>query len=175
VAQVAGPSEHELVGRPLPDLLVRSTSGTSVRLAALDDVVLFVYPRTGRPDEPVLDAWTRLPGARGCTAESCGFRDLAADFRTLGLSIFGLSSQDRAEQHESAERLRLGYPLLSDPELELGRALGLGTFRFEGRDLYRRSTLVVRDGAIVVAQLDVSDAFSHPQELLALLRRTRER
>ena len=73
------------------------------------------------------------------------------------------------------ERLHLPYPLLSDPELTLGRALGLPTFTFEGRQMYKRSTLVVRDATIATAQFEISDAPSHPRELLALLRRRPDR
>ena len=126
--------------------------------AALGDFVLFIHPRINRPDEPGATEWVLIAGARGCTAESCGFRDLADDFQTLGLSIYGLSTQDSADQLEAAERLHLTYPLSSDPELERGRALGLSTFHVEGRDLYRRSTLVVHRGSIVAAQLEVAMA-----------------
>ena len=169
--------EGELVGRLIPDLSFQATARGAVQLsdAALGDFVLFIYPRISRPDEPGATEWVLIPGARGCTAESCVFRDLADDFHTLGLSIYGLSTQDSAEQLEAAERLHLTYPLLSDPELELGRALGLSTFHFEGRDLYKRSTLVVRRSSIVAAQLEVSNGPAHPYELLAQLGRGADR
>lgn len=143
--------------------------------ASLGDYILFIYPRIARPDDPAADEWLVISGAKGCTAESCEFRDLADDFRDLGLSIYGLSTQDTADQVEAAERLHLPYSLLSDPGQALRRALGLPTFTFEGRQLYKRSTLVVRQGTIVAAQLEVSDAASHPRELLALLKRGTDR
>ncbi|GAB2578776.1 hypothetical protein GCM10009593_16480 [Microlunatus antarcticus] len=142
-----------------------------MRLAdtSLGGFVLFIYPRIARPDDQVSAEWLRIPGAKGCTAESCEFRDLVDDFRELGLLIYGLSTQSTADQARAVQHLRLSYPLLSDPELTLQRGLGLPIFTHEGRQLYKRSTLVVRAGAIAIAQLEVSDAASHPHELLALL------
>lgn len=140
---------------------------------SLGNFVLFIYPRIIRPDEQVSAEWLRIPGAKGCTAESCEFRDLTEDFLDLGLSIYGLSTQDFAEQAQAAQRLRLSYPLLSDPGLTLQQALGLPTFTYEGQQMYRRSTLVVRGASIAIAQLEVSDAASHPHELLSLLRASR--
>jgi len=159
------------VGRAIPEIVLPSTAASAVRLAdrSLGGFVLFIYPRIARPDDQVGAEWLRIPGAKGCTAESCEFRDLADEFRELRLSIYGLSTQDTADQAQAVQRLRLSYPLLSDPGLTLQRALQLPTFTYEGRQLYKRSTLVVRDGAITVAQLEVSDAASHPHELLALL------
>ena len=165
--------EEELVGRPIPDLVLASTAGTTLRLAdaSLPDFVLFIYPRIARPEDPVAAEWLAIPGARGCTAESCEFRDLAIDYRDVGLSIYELSTQGTADQVRACERLHLPYPLLSDPQLKLQRSLGLPTFTFEGRQLYRRSTLVVRQATVAVAQLEISDAPSHPRELLARLQR----
>jgi len=161
-----------LVGRTIPEIGLPSTAGSTVQLAdtSLGGFVLFIYPRMTQPDDQVSVEWLRIPGAKGCTAESCEFRDLADDFRELGLSIYGLSTQDATDQAQAAQRLRLSYPLLSDPELTMQRALGLPTFTYEGRQMYKRSTLVVRGASIVIAQLEVSDAALHPHELLALLR-----
>jgi peroxiredoxin len=172
VADVAAAvPDGRLVGRPIPEVVLPSTAGRAVRLedTSLGDFVLFIYPRIWGPDDQVSEEWLRIPGARGCTAESCEFRDLSDDFSKLGLSIYGLSTQSTADQAQAVQRLRLSYPLLSDPGLTLQQALGLPTFTYEGRQLYRRSTLVVHGGAIAVAQLEVSDAAAHPRELLALL------
>lgn len=164
-------SGQRLVGMPVPVLGFPATTGHLVDLAegALGDFVLFIYPRTGRPDQPEGDEWALIPGAKGCTAESCEFRDLAAEFSLIGLSIFGLSTQDTAYQQEAAERLHLPYPLLSDPQVKLGRALGLETFSYDGSELYKRGTLVVRSRVIVMAQLEIADAAVHPADLLATL------
>ncbi|UOE45096.1 peroxiredoxin [Agromyces larvae] len=164
-------SGQRLVGMAVPDLGFPATTGHVVDLAQepLGDFVVFIYPRTGRPDRPEGDDWALIPGAKGCTAESCEFRDLAAEFSLIGLSIFGLSTQDTEYQREAAERLHLPYPLLSDPQMKLGRALGLETFSYDGVELYKRATLVVRDRVIVMAQLEITDAASHPRDLLAIL------
>lgn len=160
-----------LVGMPVPVLEFAATTGGTVDLGRdeIGDFVLFIYPRTGRPDQLEPDDWALIPGAKGCTAESCEFRDLAAEFSRVGLSIYGLSTQDTVYQQEAVERLHLPYPLLSDPNVQLGRALGIETFKYSGTELYKRCTLVVRDRVIVMAQLEIADAASHPRELLATL------
>jgi peroxiredoxin len=131
-----GACEH-LVGRRLPDWL--SEPGL---------LVLYVYPRMGHPDEAVPQAWDEIPGARGCTPQSCAFRDAHAELQALGARVVGLSTQSAEEQRERIERLHLPFELVSDRGLALRDALGLPTFEFEGRELYRRVTLVARDGAI---------------------------
>lgn len=160
--QIFDSGQRLVGGVSVPALEFPATTGDLVDLAqrSLGDFVLFIYPRTGgRPDRPEGDDWALIPpGAKGCTAESCEFRDLAAEFSSIGLSIYGLSTQDTAYQQEAAERLHLPYPLLSDPHMKLGRALGLPTFRYDGSELYKRSSLVVRDGVIVMAQLEITDA-----------------
>ncbi len=162
---------ESLTGRVIPALRFASTVGPEIDLASatLGSYVLFIYPRTGRPDRVESTEWSTIPGAKGCTAESCEFRDLAADFKAAGYSIFGLSSQDTNYQREAAQRLHLPYGLLSDPSLELAAALELGTFDFEGDSLYKRGTLVITDRAITLAELEISDPESHPRELLARL------
>jgi peroxiredoxin len=121
------------------DLAERSRRGT---------VVVFAYPRTGRPGTDLPAGWDDIPGARGCTPEACSFRDLSADFASAGAELFGLSTQDPAYQAEAAQRLALTYPLLSDEHLALGSALRLPTFEVEGVTLLRRLTMVLRDGRI---------------------------
>lgn len=161
----------DLIGLPIPSIAFASTSGETINVAdpALGNFVLFVFPRIGRPDEPAQEDWALIPGAKGCTAESCEFRDLAADFARMGLSIYGLSTQETAHQREAVARLHLPYPLLSDPDRTLGRALGIPTFDYQGKDLYTRTTLVVREGIIAVAEFGITDAAAHPRALLAAL------
>jgi len=146
-----GAADH-LAGTSLPPIALPATDGSEVALASLDGLsVVFAYPRTGRPGEepPGGEAgWNAIPGARGCTPEACSFRDEKARFAERGARIFGLSTQDTAYQREAVERLHLPYPILSDADLELTRALGLPTLDVEGMTLIRRVTLIVRDGVI---------------------------
>ncbi|MCC6314325.1 MAG: peroxiredoxin [Thermomicrobiales bacterium] len=143
-----GAANH-LVGLPLPALALPATDGSWVDLSALPGrSVVYCYPRTGRPDRPSPAGWDAIPGARGCTAQSCAYRDRYAELSSLGVRVFGLSAQSTEEQHEAAERLRLPYPLLSDEALALVAALRLPTFAVEGMTLLKRLTLIVNHGRI---------------------------
>ena len=133
----------------LPSVPLTSTSGDRVDLSALTGTtVVYCYPLTGRPDQELPGGWDEIPGARGCTPQSCAFRDHHADLRDLGARVFGLSTQTSAYQQEAAQRLHLPFPLLSDENLELARALDLPTFDAEGMTLVKRVTLIVEDGEI---------------------------
>jgi peroxiredoxin len=144
-----GAAEH-LPGQQMPDLSLPSTAGAEINLrqASARTLVLYIYPRTGKPGEPLLPGWDGIPGARGCTPESCAFRDSHAEIERLGARVHGLSAQSLADQHEFAERVQLPYAILSDPELELAAALRLPTFEVAGMRLYKRLTLIARDGRI---------------------------
>ena len=165
-----GAADH-LLGRLLPSLALPSTSGELVDLCArAGRTVVYAYPRTGRPDEaPLVDNWDDIPVARGCTPESCAFRDHHAELRAAGAAVVGLSTQDLEYQREAATRLRLPYPLLSDADLALTRALDLPTFEAAGQVLLRRLTLLVRDGAVEHVWYPVFPPDSHPQEVLSWL------
>jgi peroxiredoxin len=143
-----GAADH-LTGAPFPALTLASTVG-ALNLGALaaGTLVLYVYPRTGKPGEPSPDGWDAIPGARGCTPQSCAFRDHHAELRELGASVVGASAQDLADQHEFSEREHIPYPLVADPELRLGAALALPTFEVAGMVLYRRITLIARAGKV---------------------------
>jgi peroxiredoxin len=146
-----GAANH-LAGAELPDLSLASTTGTDINLrratADAGTLVLYIYPRTGKPGEPLPPGWDDIPGARGCTPESCAFRDAHRDIERLGARVHGLSAQSLEDQHEFAARVELPYALISDPELELAAALGLPTFEVAGMKLYRRITLIARAGRI---------------------------
>lgn len=111
----------------------------------------YVYPRTGTPGEPLPHGWDDIPGARGCTPQSCAYRDTLAEFETLSATLVGISAQSAAEQAEFASREHIPFPLLSDAGLELATALHLPTFEVEGLRLYRRLTFVAEAGTIVKA------------------------
>ena len=126
-----------------------ATAGETVDLSALPGrTVLYCYPMTGRPGGDLPRGWDEIPGARGCTPQSCSFRDHHAELQDLGSRVFGLSTQDTEYQSEAAGRLRLPFALLSDAELAFARALGLPTFEVEGMVLLKRLTLVIDDGQI---------------------------
>jgi peroxiredoxin len=146
-----GAARH-LQGAKLPDIALRATDGSQVSLARLAGrVVVFAYPRTGEPGKaPLVEDWDMIPGARGCTPQSCAFRDLHEALIEAGAArVFGLSTQEPAFQLEAAERLHLPFPLLSDATLELTRALRLPTMQVAGLTLIKRLALVVDGGSIV--------------------------
>lgn len=146
-----GAADH-LAGRALPRLTLPSTRGEAVDLAELAaeavTLVLYVYPRTGTPGVPLPAGWDEIPGARGCTPQACAFRDHRAQLTVLGAEVVGLSAQPAGEQRAFSEREHIPFPLLSDTERRLGAALGLPTFTIAGMTLYRRITLIAREGVI---------------------------
>jgi peroxiredoxin len=159
-----------LTGASVPALELESSVGP-VDLAAFaaERAVLYVYPRTGRPDRPVPEGWDAIPGARGCTPQSCGFRDHAEELRELGARVAGLSTQTLEEQVELAKRLGILYPVVADPELRLRDALRLPTFGFEGATLHKRVTLVFEAGRIAKVFYPVFPPDRNAEEVVAWL------
>jgi peroxiredoxin len=167
-----GACDH-LPGLPLPPFELAATDGSRVRLDRLPGrVIVYAYPRTGVPGEdPLVPEWDEIPGARGCTPESCGFRDHFADLRAAGASlVFGLSAQDSEYQREAAERLHLPFALLSDADLELTKALRLPTFDAAGQVLIKRLTLVIAEARIEHVFYPVFPPDAHANEVLGWLR-----
>ena len=166
-----GAASH-LPGRAMPALSLPATDG---RLVALDGLgsgrtVIYVYPMTGRPGVELPEGWNDIPGARGCTPESCGFRDLHAELLAAGAArVFGLSSQPSDYQREAVERLHLPFAMLSDEHLALVDALGLPTFTVGGMTLYRRLTMIISGGAIEHVFYPIFPPNQHAQEVLAWL------
>jgi peroxiredoxin len=168
-----------LVGREVPDLpLPATTTGGSSAAAApelrLTDLavgllVAYVYPMTGTPGQALPHGWDDIPGARGCTPQSCAYRDALADFEGLGATVVGISAQSPAEQAEFAAREHIPFPLLGDDALSLREALGLPTFEVEGRTLYRRLTFVAAEGRIVKVFYPVFPPDRDAGEVLAWL------
>jgi peroxiredoxin len=149
VPQDDGGASH-LVGSPLPDLVLNSTSGKGVNLSRLaGTLVLYCYPMTGQPNVALPAGWDDIPGARGCTPQTCAYRDLHHDMQNLGARIFGISTQDGAYQLEMAQRLHLPFEILSDAALHFAQALKLPLMEVAGMTLMKRVTMIVRDGVIV--------------------------
>ena len=144
-----GAARH-LMGMRVPSLGLPSTRGPKIDIAALNGrTVVYVYPRTGKPGVENPDGWDMIPGARGCSPQSCAFRDHFAELKRLGVDhIFGVSTQSTEYQREAAERLRLPFPLLSDERLALARAWSLPTFETAGMTLLKRLTLVIQDSEV---------------------------
>jgi peroxiredoxin len=145
-----GAARH-LPGMAVPSVPLAATDGRTVDLSALTGLsVIYAYPRTGQPGVANPDGWDQIPGARGCTPQSCAFRDHFAELEALGVDqLFGLSTQDSAYQREAATRLRLPFPLLSDAGLRLARAMRLPTFEAGGMTLLKRLTLVIAAGSVL--------------------------
>ena len=166
-----GAARH-LTGAILPDIILPATAGPAVTLSKLKGLtVLYVYPRTGVPGVDAPPGWDDIPGARGCTPQSCGFRDHFAELKALGVTqVYGLSSQDTAYQREAAVRLHLPFALLSDAGLKLKSAIGLPTFFTSGMTLYKRMALVFEDKKIVQVFYPVFPPDKNAEEVMAWLR-----
>ena len=162
----------------LPDMMVPptalpATDGATINLAAISGrVVVYVYPMTGRPGVPLPDGWDGIPGARGCTPQSCGFRDHFADLKALNSTVFGLSSQTTEYQKEARDRLHLPFELLSDSELRLKQLLRLPTFLIANMELYKRLALVIESGTIKKVFYPVFPPDQNAEQVLGWLRQS---
>ena len=165
-----GAAAH-LPGRTVPDIALPATDAGAVVLSALPGrTIVYAYPRTGVPGEPLLvEDWDMIPGARGCTPQSCAFRDHHEELAAAGAAVFGLSTQDTAYQREAATRLHLPFQLLSDDRLALTRALNLPAMTVGDLTLLKRFTLVLRDGVIEHVFYPVFPPDAHAEEVLAWL------
>ena len=167
-----------LPGMAVPSISLLSTSGRFVNLteAGSKRTVVYVYPRTGRPDQELPPGWNAIPGARGCTPESCGFRDHMDEFRALDAQVFGLSTQTTEYQREVTARLNLPFELLSDMDFAFTRALRLPTFQVQSvppMELLKRLTLVLSAGRIETVFYPVFPPDQHAEEVLAWLAQNR--
>lgn len=170
VPQDDGAAKH-LLGMTLPDVALPATDGASVSLAKLRGrTVVYIYPRTGVPGVDPPQGWDQIPGARGCTPQSCAFRDHFGELKRLGVAqLFGLSTQDTAYQQEAAARMHLPFPLLSDEKLALGKAIKLPTFTAAGMTLFKRMALVIDDGKITKVFYPVFPPDKNAEEVIAWL------
>jgi len=169
-----GAARH-LTWARLPDLPLPATDGSTVNLAKLKGrTVVYIYPRTGRPGQALPTSWDAIPGARGCTPQSCGFRDHFAELKRLGVAqLYGLSTQDTAYQQEAASRLHLPFAILSDEKLAFTKALKLPTFSVDGMTLLKRMALVIDDGVIGKVFYPVFPPDKNAAEVVAWLQAAR--
>ena len=171
IPQDDGAARH-LPGMKLPDLALPATGGPAVNLSKLKGrIVVYIYPRTGVPGVDAPPGWDDIPGARGCTPQSCSFRDHFAELKALGVvHVFGLSTQNTDYQSEAAQRLHLPFPILSDAALKFAGALNLPTFSAAGMTLLKRMALVIDDGTIAKAFYPVFPPNKNAEEVIAWLR-----
>jgi peroxiredoxin len=166
-----GAADH-LRGARLPSVPLPATDRSTVDIAGLlGRTVVYAYPRTGELGSgPLTDDWDDIPGARGCTPESCGFRDHHAELAALGARVVGLSTQDTDYQRRAVDNLSLPFPLLSDAGLALAQAAVLPTFEAAGLTLLKRLTMVVDDGVVTHLWYPVFPPDRHAEEVLGWLR-----
>jgi peroxiredoxin len=174
VPQDDGAARH-LAGMTLPDVALPATDGSAVNLARLKGrTVVYIYPRTGVPGVDAPPGWDDIPGARGCTPQSCSFRDHFAELKALGVArVFGLSTQDTAYQQEAAARLHLPFAILSDEKFALTKALKLPTFTTSGMTLLKRMAWVIDEGKITKVFYPVFPPDQSAAEVIAWLQASR--
>jgi peroxiredoxin len=165
-----GAAAH-LEGMSIANIALPSTDGGTVDLASLKGrFVIYVYPMTGRPGVPLPDGWDAIPGVRGCTPQSCSFRDHYRELSVLNTGVFGLSTQDTEYQREARDRLHLPFQLLSDSSLQLKSIMRLPTFLVQGLELYKRLTLIIEAGQIEKVFYPVFPPDKNAEEVLAWLK-----
>lgn len=164
-----GACDH-LLGSILPSVSLTSTTGEAVDLSArVGTLVIYFYPMLGRPDSPPLIGWNDIPGARGCTPQTCAFRDSHAELKRLGVEVFGVSAQRLEDQQEAHTRLRLPFTLLNDGQLELTQSLKLPTFEYAGTHLIKRLTIITTGGQIQKVIYPVFPPNDNAREVIAWL------
>lgn len=164
-----GACDH-LVGQALPDIQLETTAGSPVNFSSLTGyVVIYLYPMTGQPDVALPEGWAEIPGAMGCTPQSCAFRDHYQELKHLNSAVYGLSTQSTDYQSEAANRLHLPFPLVSDIDLQFIRALSLPTLQADGRTLARRVTLIANNGVIEKVFYPVFPPNENAEQVIAYL------
>lgn len=170
VPQDDGAANH-LIGQRLPSIALTATDGAVIDIGAIvNTVVIYCYPMTGQPNVPLPDGWDQIPGARGCTPQSCSFRDHYQEIQALGADVIGLSVQNTAYQKEMAERLHLPFPVVSDADYKFQKALSLPIFQVAGMTLLKRITLIAKHGIIEAVHYPVFPSDSDPNWVIERLK-----
>ncbi|MGI8501940.1 MAG: peroxiredoxin [Hassallia sp.] len=169
VPQDDGACAH-LLGEKLPQVTLTSSRSNQLELSKIKGrVVFYCYPMTAQPGIPIPDGWEQIPGALGCTFQSCAFRDHHAELQALGVQVYGISTQDSSYQQEAVERLHLPFELLSDADFAFTTSFRLPTFEVEGKRLIKRLTLIADDGKIVKVFYPVFPPDRNAQEVIEWL------
>ena len=162
-----------LIGTTIPDIELPTTNNDCVNLAKQPrTTVIYCYPMTGKPDVALPDGWDKIPGARGCTPQSCSFRDHYAELSQLGADVFGISTQDTQYQKEMVERLHLPFPVISDAEFKFCDTLNIPTFNVDGKKLMKRVTIITHKGNIKAVHYPVFPSDADPQWVISYLTET---
>ena len=157
-----GATAH-LKGMRLPSVSLLATNGLSIDIGAMQGwLVIYCYPMTGQPNVALPDGWDQIPGARGCTPQSCSFRDHYQELQNLGAEVIGLSVQTTEYQKEMVERLHLPFPVVSDANYQFQKALNMPTFVAAGMTLLKRATLIAHNGVIKAVHYPIFPSDSDP-------------
>ena len=162
---------NHLHGLVLPSIDLLATNGQYIDFSSLKQVVIYCYPMTGRPDARLPEGWDTIPGARGCTPQSCSFRDHYGELKALGFEVYGLSTQSKDYQQEAKSRLHLPFELISDNTLSFIKALNIPTFQVEGKPLAKRITLIVKHGVIIKVFYPVFPPNKNADQVITFIQR----
>lgn len=172
IPQDDGAASH-LVGMRVPSLVLAATTGEGINVGDIKGrLVIYCYPMTGQPNVALPDGWDQIPGARGCTPQSCAFRDHYQELQSLGAQVVGLSVQSTAYQQEMVDRLHLPFPVVSDVDYQFQRALKLPTFVAAGMTLLKRITFIANDGVIEAVHYPIFPSDSDPAWVISHLKNT---
>jgi peroxiredoxin len=162
IPQDDGSTDH-LKGLRLPTVSLKATNGTTINFGDIfSRLVIYCYPMTGQPNVALPDGWDQIPGARGCTPQSCSFRDHYQELQALGAEVVGLSVQTTEYQKEMVDRLHLPFPVVSDSDYQFQKALNMPTFIAAGMALLKRVTLIANHGVIEAVHYPIFPSDSDP-------------
>ncbi len=172
IPQDDGSTDH-LRGLRLPNVSLKATNGTTVNFGDISGrLVIYCYPMTGQPNVALPDGWDQIPGARGCTPQSCSFRDHYQELQALGAEVVGLSVQTTEYQKEMVDRLHLPFPVVSDSDYQFQKALNMPTFMAAGMTLLKRVTLIANHGVIEAVHYPIFPSDSDPGWVIDYLKRS---